>query len=731
MVDYPSTRRDDTREQLHGRTVADPYRWLEDPDADETADWVARQNATSSAYLAALPERAWFGATMAAVLARPRAGTPLHRGGRYLVSRNDGRQDQDVWYVADSLPELLEGGRVLVDPNTFSADGTSSLAALAVRGDGAQLAYAVSEGGSDWHTFHLLDVESGAEVPDVGVQTKFSEAVWLPDGRSFVYTAFDHEGHAEGTQTSALAGGKLRLHRVGRPVAEDELLLEFSDERLMLWAETTDDDRWLVVSIVAGTENQNRLWAYPVVTDDGASRLGEPLKVVDEPVAEFTLVRSEGSTLYLSTDDEAERGRVVAVDLEAVRRGRDDAWHEVLAETEHTLGQVVAAGDGFVTVHLVDAQPRVSRYDLRGRLLGPVDLPAGAVVGLEGHAGDDEVFVGLSSVVSPTAAHLVHFGSGEVTPLPGLVRGTGAGFVPPEVTVERSAATSADGTRVPYFLIRAAGVDAGAPRPTLLWGYGGFKIPLFADYRPGWAGWLAAGGVLAIANLRGGGEYGTEWYEAGRLEPQAERLRRLRGRGRAPAVHRCDDAGAAGAARPQQRRPAGGGGDDAAARPGRGGAARRRRAGHAALPPLHGGRGVDLRLRRPARPRPVRRRAGLLAAARRPAGDPLPGDAGGDRRPRRPGRPAAQPQVRRHPAARPGRRRPGAHPGGGGHGPRRGQARRPPGGRVGRPAGLRRPPHRSGAARDSRSLSRPRSLSPSTGSGSGVSRGRPQPAPAP
>ena len=517
MVDYPHTRRDDIREQLHGRTVEDPYRWLEDPDAAETADWVQRQNATSGAYLADLPERAWFGATMAAVLARPRAGTPLHRGGRYLVSRNDGRQNQDVWYVADSLAELLEGGRVLVDPNTFSAEGTSSLAALVLRSDGAQLAYAVSEGGSDWHTFHLLDVDSGAEVADVGVQTKFSEPVWLPDGRSFVYTAFDHEGHAEGTQTSALAGGKLRLHRVGEPVDSDALLLEFPDERLMTWSETTDDDRWLVVSIVAGTENQNRLWAYPVLTEDGRSRLGDPLKVVDEPVAEFTLVRSEGSTLYLSTDDEAERGRVVAVDLEAFRLGRDDAWREVLAETEHTLGQVVAAGAGFVTVHLVDAQSRVSRYDLRGRLLGRVDLPAGAVVGLEGHAGDDEVFVGLSSVVSPTAAHLVDFPSGEVTPLPGLVQGGASGFVPPEVTVERAAATSADGTRVPYFLVRPAGVTVDGPRPALLWGYGGFKIPLLADYRPGWAGWLAAGGVLAIANLRGGGEYGTEWYEAGRL----------------------------------------------------------------------------------------------------------------------------------------------------------------------------------------------------------------------
>ena len=516
MVDYPHTRRDAIREKLHGRVVEDPYRWLEDPDAPETVDWVRQQNEVSSAYLAGLPGRAWFGDTMAAVLARPRAGTPLHRGGRYLVSRNDGRQNQDVWYVADSLAELRAGGRVLLDPNTFSADGTSSLAALVLRGDGAQLAYGVSEGGSDWHTFRLLDVDSGAGVDDVGVQTKFSDPVWLPDGRSFVYTAFDHEGHGDGTQTSALAGGKLRLHRVGEPVEQDALLLEFPDERLMIWSETTEDDRWLVVSIVAGTENQNRLWAYPVLTEAGTSRVGEPVKVVDEPVAEFTLVRSEGSTLYLQTDDEAERGRVLAVDLDALATHERPVWREVIAETEHALGQVVAAGNGFVTVHLVDASPQVSRYSLQGRLLGTLDLPGGAVVGLEGHAGDDEVFIGLSSAVSPTAAHAVSFSSGAVTPLPELVQGSPSGNVAPEVRVERASAISADGTRVPYFLLRLAGAAAG-PRPTLLYGYGGFKVPLFADYRPGWAGWLAAGGVLAIANLRGGGEYGTEWYEAGRL----------------------------------------------------------------------------------------------------------------------------------------------------------------------------------------------------------------------
>jgi prolyl oligopeptidase len=518
VVDLPSSRRDDTRETLHGRVVTDPYRWLEDPDAAETADWVRRQNVVTEAYLASLPERPWFSATMQAVLARPRVGTPQHRSGRYLVARNDGRQNQDVWYVADSLPELLEGGRVLLDPNTFSADGTSSLAFVTVRRDGRQVAYGISEGGSDWHTIHLLDVDSGAEVPDVAVQTKFSEAVWLPDGRSFVYTAFDHEGHAAGTQTAALSGGKLRVHRVGRPASEDELVLEFpDDDRLMMWAELTEDDRWVVVSIVTGTENQNRLWAYPVLDEDGTSRLGEPVKVVDEPVAEFRLVRSAGSVLYLQTDLDAERGRVVSVDVDAVGRDGEAEWREVLAETEHTLDQVTAAGEGFVAVHLVDAQPQLTRYTVDGRRLDTLELPGGAVVGLEGHAGDDEVFVGLSSVVSPTQVALVDMASGRTTALPELVQGPPSGFRPPEVKVQRRSATSADGTEVPYFLISAVDTDLSVPQPTLLYGYGGFKIPVLADYRPGWAGWLAAGGVLAIANLRGGGEFGTEWYEAGRL----------------------------------------------------------------------------------------------------------------------------------------------------------------------------------------------------------------------
>jgi prolyl oligopeptidase len=524
MVAYPNTRRDDITEVRHGRTIADPYRWLEDPDSAETAAWVTEQNAVTEDYLAALPDRAWFTATMQAVINRPRAGTPFKRAGWYFVTRNDGTQNQDVVFVAESLPELLAGGRILIDPNTFAADGTSSLASFTVSPDGMLAAYGVSEAGSDWATFHLLELATGHPVADVAIQTKFASAEWLPDGQSYVYSHFHHEGHAEGTQTAALAGPQLRLHRIGaarEPAqpADDELILEFpDDDQLFFWPEVTDDDRFVVVTIVEGTQNRNRLWVYPIITEQGLSRLDAPIKIVDEPVAEFVLAGAVGSTLYLRTDLNAERGRVVRVDLNGPAIGDPADWPEVLAESADTLSMVRLAGDALVAVYLVDAQPEVRRFGLDGADLGRVAVTGGAVLALNGEPGDPECFIGLSSVTSPTQSYRLDLDSGELTPLPDLVPAGSADFTAPEVRVERRRATSSDGTVVPYFLISPVGTDRSRPQPTLLWGYGGFKIPTFADYRPGWSGWLAAGGLLAIANLRGGGEFGTEWYDAGRLD---------------------------------------------------------------------------------------------------------------------------------------------------------------------------------------------------------------------
>jgi prolyl oligopeptidase len=514
---FPETRRDDVVELLHGQPIADPYRWLEDPDSAETADWVKRQNEFTAGYLDSLRDRPWFLDTMQQIMRQPRAGVPFKRAGYYFVSRNDGSQNQDVIFVASSLQELLAGGRVLVDPNTFSPDGTSSLTSLTVSGDGQLVAYGVSEAGSDWTTFRLMSLASGEPVDDALIQTKFSQAEWLPDHCSYVYTHFDHEGSADGTQTAALSGPKLRVHRIGEEQDHDEVILEFPDnDQLMFWGEVTDDDRYLVVSIVEGTENKNRLWVYPLIAGE-RSELGSPIKIIDEAFAEFVLAGSDLTTLYLRTDLDAEAGRLVAVDLEVFEDSEQVSWREVVAVSEHTLLDARAAGEGFILVYLADAQPRIIRASLDGSSLQDVEVDGGAVVGLNARRSDPEAFIGLSSVTSATHSHLIKISSATLTSLAELVQPTNEPFTAPETVVERRTAISMDGTHVPYFLITPADADRLQPQPTLLYGYGGFKIPLQADYRPGWSCWLAAGGLLAIANLRGGGEFGTAWYEAGRL----------------------------------------------------------------------------------------------------------------------------------------------------------------------------------------------------------------------
>src|SRR3954449_4864488 len=266
---YPDTRRDDTVELLHGVRVADPYRWLEDPESTETQAWVSEQNRRSREYLDALPSRGGFRGTVERIVAGPRAGTPDKVGGKYLVSRNDGNQQQDQWFVADTLDELVDGGRLLIDPNTFSADGTSSLAGYNDSRDGRWLAYLVSDGGSDWTTIRVKDLRTGEDLDDVVSKVKFSEATWLPDDASYVYIYYPTEGAGVGTEADALPGGQLRRHQVGKPQDQDDLVLEFpGNPRLGITPRLSADGRWLAVEIHDGTSEKNRLWLYPVVTDD-------------------------------------------------------------------------------------------------------------------------------------------------------------------------------------------------------------------------------------------------------------------------------------------------------------------------------------------------------------------------------------------------------------------------------------------------------------------------------
>ncbi|HET6741241.1 MAG TPA: prolyl oligopeptidase family serine peptidase [Kribbella sp.] len=501
---YPESRRDDVVETLHGHQIADPYRWLEDPDSPDTQDWVNRQNAYTQAELAGYSERGWFQSTMSAILARPRAGVPEKKAGWYLVGRNDGTQAQDVIYVAESLEELLSGGRVLIDPNTLSEDGTDSLGSFTVSPDGKYFAYGINESGSDWTTFRLLDMATGAPVDDVVTEAKFSEATWLPDSSAYLYLHYPASGRSEGTETASLSGGRLTLHRVGTPQSEDELVLSVpGKDRYFFTPEVSDDDRYVVVHITEGTDPATRLWVYPI-TSEG---LGEPVKVVDEFADEIAFVRMSGDQLVLRTDRDASRGRLVLSDLAG-------QFTDLIPESDSTLQAARGTANGLATLTLVDAQSVLTLYALDGSGGRVVDVPGGGVVGFNAGPKHEELFIGLSTTTDPTLSYVVSTGSGDVRALPELVRGAG-GFTPPQVTVTRHVAPGRD---VPYFLITRSDLDFSAPRPTLMWGYGGFRIPIQADYRPGWPAWLAAGGVLVIANLRGGGEYGTDWHDAGRLK---------------------------------------------------------------------------------------------------------------------------------------------------------------------------------------------------------------------
>ncbi len=511
----PTTRRDDTVDVLHGVSVPDPYRWLEDPDSAETKAWVEAQNAVTRKHLDALPSLPFFQRTMEAVMRSPRVGVPDRHGEHLLVTRGGGTTEQDVWYAVRSPAEVASGGRVLIDPNAMSADGTVSVSSVTVSLDDRLVAYALSEAGSDWNTLHVLDLETGADTGDVVSQVKFCEATWLPDHASYLYLHFPTSGAATGTEAAELPGGRLMLHRLGRPQDRDELVLEFPDRpRLFATPQVSHDGRWVVVDLAEGTERRNRLWAFPVEEGPDGSRLGEPIKVVDEERATYTFVRTDGDVLYLHTDEDAPAGKVVRVDLAATRDTGAAEFTEVVPESETTIIHVGAGGDELLVVSLDDAQPRVRRHALDGSSRGDVPVGAGGLTGLNAHVGSTDVFIGVSTVTTRSQPWHLDLASGELVALP---LPEGDAFTPPEVTTERRRATSTDGTAVPYFLIHRADLALDRPRPTLLYGYGGFDIPVLADFRPAWPAWLAAGGALVIANLRGGGEYGSAWHDAGRL----------------------------------------------------------------------------------------------------------------------------------------------------------------------------------------------------------------------
>jgi prolyl oligopeptidase len=504
-----SARRDDLVETIHGTEVADPYRWLEETDAPETRAWITSQNERSDAWLAQVPSREEIRQRVAEIWDHPRHGAPWRRGDRWFQMRNDGLQDQDVQWVMEKPGEQ---GWPLVDPNALSKDGTVALTGAAVSDDGRLIAYGTSGAGSDWMTWQVRDVETGEDLPDRVEWSKFSGAAWLPDASGFLYGAYDPPATGEAYEAEN-KNQRLMLHRLGTDQDEDRLVIARPDQpKWGFGPAVTDDGRFVVVHVWHGTERENRLWVIPL-RDDG--KLDEdveivPLVDVDEAMVEYA--GSVGETFYLLTDRDAPRGRVVAVDLSSPA---PEDWRDVVPEGADTIERARIVGGRLVVVALHHANHRVRVVDLEGEAAHEVDLPGLVTVEeITGKSSDPVLHLTAESFTAPRTVLSHDVTTAETRELhpPGLDVDP-ATFVTDQVFVE-----SDDGTRVPVFLVHRRDVDPEGNIPTLLYGYGGFNIAQTPAFKVERLVWVERGGLLAVACLRGGGEYGKEWHDAGRLK---------------------------------------------------------------------------------------------------------------------------------------------------------------------------------------------------------------------
>jgi len=502
-LQYPLTSSGSDVDQLHGELVADPYRWLEDTEAAATRDWIAGQNALTESVLEGCSAREEIRARLTELWDYPRYGVPSRHGERWFQARNTGLQNQAVLFVM-AAPE--DEGRVLLDPNTLSADGTVALSGLSFSDDGSLLAYATSEGGSDWMTWRVRDVESGKDLDDVIEWSKYSGASWRKDGTGFYYGALDapEPGQELLAQSRLL---RVLFHRLGTVQEDDRLVFELPDDpELMPTAKVTDDGRFLVITIGRGTFPERRILVLDLTDPDAGF---QPL--VPELDTQSTVIGNEGSDFYLLTDLDAERRRVVRVPLGSPGR---ESWVEVVPESEDTLTSVVHFGGRLVCAYLHHAQSRVRVFSTAGDLLHEIEVPAASsLTELAGRLEDDELFFATTSFVDAGTV----WSHDLATATTKAVRRIETGFDGDTMVTEQVFVPSVDGTLVPVFLVRHRDLEPTGDVPVWLYGYGGFNAPMTPTFAVSRAVWLERGGMIAVANLRGGGEYGKAWYDGGRL----------------------------------------------------------------------------------------------------------------------------------------------------------------------------------------------------------------------
>lgn len=503
---YPKARRADTADTLHGQTIPDPYRWLEDLDSPETTAWVKAQQTLTEAYLSKIPERETLKKRLTEAWDYDKHGLPSLIAGRLFCSRKTGLQNQGVHYWREDKPGAEE--KLLLDPNTLSPDGTVAVSGLSVSDDGRFFAYSLSESGSDWTTWHVIEVDSGKKLPDEIKWVKFSGATWLPDSSGFYYSRYAAPAPGQELKDTNL-NQKLYLHRLGEPQEKDQLIYERPDHpKWGFGAGLTEDGRYLILHVWEGAGSKNALF-YRDLSAGADSPIVELFSAFD---ARYDVAGNDGSTWFIVTDKDAPNSRLVAVDL---AKPEPADWTDLLPEQKQPLQSVSYLSGRFIASYMTDAHDEVRLFDRTGKALGRVDVPPlSSVGGFGGRQDDTQTFYAVSSYTSPGALYRYDVAKNESTlfwqpdfPVP-----------LDQFTTDLLFYTSKDGTRVPLFLTRKKDTPCDGTVPTILYGYGGFNISLTPGFSPAIAVWLEQGGAYAVACLRGGGEYGETWHEAGQKQ---------------------------------------------------------------------------------------------------------------------------------------------------------------------------------------------------------------------
>jgi prolyl oligopeptidase len=509
--DYPKAKKVDQVDDYHGTKVADPYRWLENPDSPESREWIEAQNKITFDFLGKIPAREKIKQRLTDLWNYERFGVPFKEGNRYFISRNDGLQNQSVLYTMDTLSAEP---RVLLDPNKLSNEGTVALKGYAISEDGEYMAYGLSSAGSDWEEWRVKRVSTGQDTDDVLNWVKFSGASWTHDGSGFFYSRYD--APKEGQKLQELNYyQKLFFHKRGTPQSEDVLVYHRPDQKEWgFGGHVTEDGRYLIITIRQGTDTKNRLFYKEIVPGQPVSELayGKGAKVAEllnDFDASYEFIANDGPVFWFQTDLDAPRGKIIQIDTREPKRAN---WKVIIPEGKDTIQGASVVNRQLIVTYMKDASSMVEIFDLNGKKVRSVGLPGvGSVGGFGGEMKDTETFYAFTSFTRPSTIYRYDMVKGESK----VFRAPKLKFDPANYETKQVFYNSKDGTRVPMFIVHKKGLELNGKNPTLLYAYGGFNISLTPSFSASSMVWLEMGGVYAQPNLRGGGEYGEEWHQAG------------------------------------------------------------------------------------------------------------------------------------------------------------------------------------------------------------------------